>query len=140
MKVSYGIFPNCSEAVFRFYTLDVKKAKKILKAFVKVCCPDFKLPKIEKIEDIDGVSFPASNLDGEVFLEPKRGAFVVRVGNNDISDNGDIIIDTVKKLDILVEEAETSPNLERKYARDCTCGITFFDGYPKRLVRVRDSG
>lgn len=47
--------------------------------------------------------------------------FVLRIGNNDICEGE--FTETVVKLGIDVEEAETSPGLCEKYARDCMCGV-----------------
>ncbi|MEM2914579.1 MAG: hypothetical protein QXH91_04160 [Candidatus Bathyarchaeia archaeon] len=136
MKIFYGIPANCSEAVFRFYTVDVKEIKTILKAFIESCCTEegYTMPEIEKPEDVDGIVFPAVNEDGECIFEPELNAFVLRVRNNDVSET---TIDAVKRLGIFVEEAENSPRLREEYARDCTCGERFFDGYPKLLKRTK---
>lgn len=63
-----------------------------------------------------------------ITIEKDKKAFRLNIGNNDISDNKTGWTDTIKALGIKVEEAEYSEDLA-EYARDCTCGITFFDGY-----------
>lgn len=81
------------------------------------------------MEDVEKVSFCACAGLGsgltECHWEPDRKAFVLCIGNNDISPDGEGCR-TVQELGINVEEAETSPSLTRRWARDCTCGIRFF--------------
>lgn len=66
--------------------------------------------------------------DAIITIEKDKKSFRLNIGNNDISENNTGWIDVVKDLGIKVEEAEYSKNLQ-KYARDCTCGNTYFDGY-----------
>jgi len=68
--------------------------------------------------------------DNEAIITIEKGkkAFRLNIGNNDISDNKTGWIDKIKALGIKVEEAEYSEDLS-KTARDCTCGITYFDDY-----------
>lgn len=134
MKVESGLNPNCSEAVFRFYTEDTEVARKILQAFADEVAsvnehPVEIIPSISKMEDVQNISFGACAGLGEPVTkchwEPDRGAFVLCIGNNDIAPDGEGC-ETVRKLGIKVEEAETCNSLA-KYARDCTCGIVFFE-------------
>jgi len=61
-----------------------------------------------------------------VTIEQDKGAFRFNIGNNDIEDNRTGWIEKIKAMGISTEEAETCDDL-RQYARDCTCGIRFFD-------------
>ncbi len=136
MKISLGINPNCSEATFRFYVRDPAVMEKVLRAFAE--CSSQRLDiHLTKPEDVNKVTWPACNWDAECFFEPHLDAFVLRVGNNDLSDSVDNgngqAIELVKSLGIPVEEAEFSPVLDAKYSRDCCCGIVWFDGYKKLL-------
>ena len=142
MKIEVGLSPNCSEAVFRFYTLDPGQAREILQAFAKEVAGGNghvaeDIPPIERIEEVEKVRFAACAGLGEPItqchVEKDLGAFVLCIGNNDLSPEGEACA-TVKRLGIKVEEAETSPSLVRQYARDCTCGIVWFDGYAGRVV------
>jgi hypothetical protein len=191
MKVEYGLNPNCSEAVFRFYTLEPRRMQEILQAladeidantgfdphkgqkiplferaeqyatkFVRVTDEDYagahraaaearskrdrgmitdrELEEMigKAYDDLHKKKYPAGTLlrccagmgDNEcvVTLEKRRGAFVLNIGNNDISENKTGWVEKVTGLGIQVEEAERSQELCRQYARDCTCGITFF--------------
>jgi len=140
MKLTLGINPNCSEAIFRFFTRDPKVIEQILKTYAQCSASyedstDPESIHVTKPEDVNSITWPACNENAECFWEPHLNAFVLRVGNNDLTENEnkDTIADIVKSLGIFVEEADTSPALHDKYARDCTCGIRFFDGYPKRI-------
>jgi hypothetical protein len=64
-------------------------------------------------------------------VNKRKGYFTLNIGNNDITDGA--WIDIVKTMGIWVEEAEFSKALE-KIARDCTCGITYFNGYDKLIT------
>lgn len=134
MKVSLALNPNCSEAVFRFWTADPEQIRQIVQAYMNETSPGSKAPVLKKAEDVGQVRFSACNHDGECIFEPELGAFVLRVGNNDLREGGANAF--VKSLGIVVEEAETSPELDEQYARDCTCGAVFFDGYERRKLGV----
>ncbi|MBM4082720.1 MAG: hypothetical protein FJ278_23640 [Planctomycetes bacterium] len=86
------------------------------------------VPVIPRMADVRQVSFVACAGINEPLTkcvwEPHRKAFVLCIGNNDIAPDGEGCR-TVRKLGIKVEEAETSKSVAR-YARDCTCGIVFF--------------
>ena len=134
MKVEQGFNPNCSEAVFRFYSEDPQIAHKILQAFADEVAETNEHPAeivstFERMLDIEKVSFSACAGLGEpvtkCIWEPKLKAFVLCIGNNDIAPDGKGC-QTVRDLRIRVEEAETCKDLQR-YARDCTCGNVFFD-------------
>jgi hypothetical protein len=126
--------PNCSEAVFRFWTVDPEQIRKIVQAFVdEAGDPKITVPALKSPEDVDGIRFDACNHNGECIFEPKLGAFVLRVGNNDLQGRA---ANFVKSLGVVVEEAETSPELNKKYARDCCCGIIHFKDYEKRKVGI----
>ncbi len=134
MQVETGLNPNCSEAVFRFYTEDPKVAHKILQAFADEVAganrrPAKTVPAFRKMEEIEKVSFSACAGMGEpvtkCIWEPKRKAFVLCIGNNDIAPDGKGC-NTVRGLGVRVDEAETCKDL-LTYARDCTCGSVFFD-------------
>jgi len=58
-------------------------------------------------------------------VNKKKGCFTLNIGNNDIQGSWP---EVVKAMGIKVEEAEYSKALQ-KIARDCCCGITYFDGY-----------
>lgn len=140
MEIGRGVNPNCSEAVFRFYTLDPKKMYGILSAVLRSVndalgnSPDKRdrVPKFSDPERYDDFSFPAINHNGFVTVEPKRGSFVLCCGNNALTDESSwrfAVIDN----EVYIEEAERSGGLTDEYARDCTCGIEFFPDYPRRL-------
>lgn len=140
MEVEKGINPNCSEAVFRFYTLDPEEMHAILSAILRSvnnalrdfpdkCNP---VPKFSDPESYNGFSFPAINHNGFVTVEPKRGSFVVCCGNNALTDDDSWRYAVIDR-DVYVEEAEHSEELKSEYARDCTCGIEFFPDYPRLL-------
>jgi len=169
--------PNCSEAVFRFYTLDPKKIRFILQAIADEISANTeveefknqKIPLFKTAEEYDTnwsgeTSYSTKHLeafrkaenqeewaklreeiskreypnvllrsvaglgDNEaiITIEKDKGAFRLNIGNNDISNNTTGWIEKIKSLGIKVEEAETCPELQ-KYARDCTCGIVFFE-------------
>jgi len=102
--------------------------QKILQGIAHSVGSGQQIPLLERAEEYESISIPACNGDGEIFVERQQGTFVLRIGNNDVSDNGGWT-EVVKRMGIEVEEAEHSPALAKKYARDCTCGIRFFDGY-----------
>jgi hypothetical protein len=106
--------------------------EKVLRAFAECSSQRLNI-RLTRPEDVTKVTWPACNGDAECFWEPHLDAFVLRVGNNDLSDNADGTIELVKSLGIPIEEAEFSPALDAKYSRDCTCGIVWFDGYDKLL-------
>ena len=133
MKVSLALNPSCSEAVFRFFTVDPEQIRAIVQAFANETNRDFAVPPLKHPEDVGNVRFSACNYDGECFFEPDLGAFVLRVGNNELQGQA---AEFVKSLEIVVEEAETSPELDKKYARDCTCGNVHFKGYEKRKISI----
>ena len=154
--------PNCSEAVFRFYTLEPEKIQAILQALADEIYrndPYYghqKIPLFERAEDYQTVVKWREEQVGDttirvpryenvllracagmgdpecvITIERDKGAFVLNIGNNDISENTTGWVEKVMAMGIRVEEAERSPSLARKYARDCTCGITFFpEDYP----------
>jgi hypothetical protein len=182
MEIEMGLNPNCSEAVFRFYTVDPKQIQAILQALADEVSAnsDFgghkeqKIPLFTTAQEYDSgfhrlteeeseaqakkragerakgkevpadwhtykrVLFYACEGLGDnacsVTIEQDRGAFVLNIGNNDISENTTKWVEKVVEMGIKVEEAEFSPSLNEKYARDCTCGITFFEGQPN-LIR-----
>jgi hypothetical protein len=160
MKIEYSLNPNCSEAVFRFYTLEPEKIQKVLQALADEINANTGLgqdiplldsaeeyqTKVTKVpERISGTTFNVRKYENsllsccaglgdnecQVTVEKKNGAFVLNIGNNDICDDNTKWIEKVMEMGIKVEEAERSPSLAQKYARDCTCGITFFpENYP----------
>ena len=123
---------NCSEAVFRFYTLDPEKMHKILSWIAEEVRADgIDVPEIPEFEDpkqYESVVIPAVNYDGVVTVEEDKGAFRLNIGNNSISPNTTGWIEKIIQLGIEVEEAEFSEELS-KLARDCTCGIRYFTDY-----------
>jgi len=72
-----------------------------------------------------------------VTVDKDKKYFTVNIGNNWISNNRTGWVEGVKDMDIKVEEAEYSAELV-KIARDCTCGITYFDGYPGLIKDDKD--
>jgi hypothetical protein len=133
MRIETGLHANCSEAVFRFYTGNPKVAHQILQAFADEVAeanehPAQIIPEFQEMEKIKQVSFSACAGLGEpvtkCIWEPKLKAFVLCIGNNDISPDGKGC-SAVRRLGISVEEAETCKDVQR-YARDCTCGMVFF--------------
>lgn len=111
--------------------------EQVLRAFAE--CSGEKLDvHLTRPEDVGKVAWPACNGDAECIWEPRLDAFVLRVGNNDLSDavdkGDDLAFELVKNLGLRVEEAETSPALDETYGRDCTCGIVWFEGYSERMV------
>jgi len=142
MKIEIGVNPNCSEAVFRFHTEDTEVARKILQAFANEVAAAYRnppetIPCLTKIQQVEGIFFGACAGLGEPVTrcryEPQKKAFVLCIGNNDLSPDGEGCR-TVRELGIKVEEAETSPSLAKKWARDCTCGIEWLTEYPGRIV------
>ena len=94
MKIESGLHPNCSEAVFRFYTEDPKVAHRILQAFADEVAeanehPAEIIPEFQEMEKVKQVTFGACAGMGEpvtkCIWEPKRKAFILCIGNNDIS-------------------------------------------------------
>ena len=133
MQAEQGLNPNCSEAVFRFYTDAPEIAHNILQAFADEVAeanahPSEIVPEFKTMEGIEKVSFSACAGLGEpvtkCIWEPKKKAFVLCIGNNDIAPDGKGC-EKVRQLGIRVQEAETCKDLQR-YARDCTCGNVFF--------------
>jgi len=134
VRIESGLHPNCSEAVFRFYTEDPKVAHRILQAFADEVAETNEhsaeiVPEFQDMEKIKQVSFGACAGLGQpvtkCIWEPKLKAFVLCIGNNDISPDGKGC-QTVRDLKIRAQEAETCKDLQ-KYARDCTCGNVFFE-------------
>jgi hypothetical protein len=132
--IERALNPNCSEAVFRFYTDQPQMAHEILQAFANEVAranehPAQIIRSLAAMEDVKKVSFLACagvrKPRTKCHWEPELKAFVLCIGNNDISPDGEGC-ETVRKLGIKVEEAETCPSV-RKYARDCTCGAVFFE-------------
>ena len=162
--------PNCSEAVFRFHTVDPEKMNYILQAIAdeisanndfwdKQTVPKYKSAKDyetpyggrpsysweelwnddngksweQKREEAQNRSYPKGSLlyacaglgDNEAIVKVNETDFTLNIGNNDISPNQTGWIEKIKKLGILVDEAETDESLKR-IARDCTCGIVYF--------------
>jgi hypothetical protein len=163
--------PNCSEAVFRFHTVDLDKMQYILQAIADEVCanndfwgkqnvPKYKTAKEyetpyggkpsysqeslwdksderpweEKREEAQRKSYPNGSLlyacaglgDNEAIIRVNDSNFTLNIGNNDITPNKTGWIEKIKKLRIKVDEAETDDSLQA-IARDCTCGIRFFD-------------
>jgi hypothetical protein len=142
MRIEMCLSPNCSEAVFRFYTEDPQIARRILQAFAnEVAHANHEIPEevlaLVSIKDVESIRLSACAGLGdpltECHYESEKKAFVLCIGNNDISADGEGC-HTVKKLGVKVEEAETSPSLAKRWARDCTCGIVYFDDYSGRIV------
>ena len=87
--------------------------------------PEYKKAKdYEKINILNCAGLGSN--DSVVKIEKK--AFTLNIGNNDISENKTGWVEVVKDMGIKVEEAEYSQSL-KDIARDCTCGIVYFDGY-----------
>jgi len=195
MRIEYGINPNCSEAVFRFYTLEPKKIHTILQSIANEISneTDFtphkkqKIPLLKNADDYDTNYHKATNQeydthykiisvlaakrnkqnatkkeiaeaekalkieyerfrklqyrnsvslkacaglgdnDAIITVEKENGSFRLNIGNNDIQNNKTNWIEKVKALDIKIEEAEVGENNLKDYARDCTCGVVFFE-------------
>ena len=143
MRCEQGVNPNCSEAVFRFYTEDPKVAHQILDAFAQEVAevnkhPAEVIPEFQQMEDVKRISFSACAGMGEpvtkCIWEPKKKAFVLCIGNNDIAPDGKGC-EKVRELGVKVEEAEVCKDL-LKYARDCTCGNIFFDDLAPQQERA----
>ena len=104
-----------------------------------VLAPDSLRGAPHDLRDVEKVTFAACAHLGsgltEFPWEPDRNAFVLRVGNNDISPEGEGC-QTVRKLGVKVEEAETSPSLARRWAPDRTCGIESFAEHLGRMGSV----
>lgn len=151
MKVEVGFHASCSEAVFRFYTLKPKKVQKILQAIqdeVRGAYPGDKdwvgddVPLYEKAEMYEeGTLINACAGLGDnnavIKVEKDKGAFTLNIGNNDLGANGGAWIDVVKALGIKVQEAESCKELQ-EIARDCCCGIQWFEGY-KGLIKDKEA-
>lgn len=164
--------PNCSEAVFRFHTVEPEKMRDILQSISdeisanndfwgRQMIPLYKTAKEyeipyggkpsycqehlwdqndnrpweEKMEEARTKSYPNGSLlyacaglgDNEAIIDvnEEEGYFTLNIGNNDIIPNKTGWIEKIKKLGIRVDEAETDERLQ-KLARDCTCGIVYF--------------
>ena len=98
------------------------------------------MPVIVSIKDVESARFSACAGLGEpvteCHYEPEKKAFVLCIGNNDISAEGEGG-QTVRTLGVKVEEAETIPSLAKRWARDCTCGNLYFDDYTGRIVEKK---
>jgi len=196
------IIPNCSEAVFKFFTTDVKRIQTILQAIkdeidshyskseldrwqkrgqipllkdhrmydtgwngeleyhgseademnrqrviinkrvedgeldeatAQSMLLELEMRKTKKIYPNSMIKACAGLGDNDSIITAEDDGIVLNVGNNDISDNDTGWIDVVKDMGIPVAEAEHSAKL-REMARDCTCGITYFDGYDKLIT------
>ena len=98
------------------------------------------IKKFDEIEEkIRKKSYPNSMLkacaglgDNDAVITVQKDGFVLNIGNNDISQDTTKWTGKVEKMGIKVSEAEYSKELMDK-ARDCCCGITFFDGYGKLI-------
>ena len=165
MKIEQGLNPNCSEAVFRFYTLEPKKIQTILQAIANEISAtegdnipawkNQKVPLFKTAEEYDskwnkkgkasysGGTYGKTLLkacaglgDNEavVTIEKDKGAFVLNIGNNSISEDKTGWVEKIQDIGIKVIEAEggnkESDELREKYARDCCCGVTF--GFERR--------
>jgi hypothetical protein len=78
----------------------------------------------------DSILYACAGLgDNEAIIKvnEEEKYFTLNIGNNDIEPNETKWIEKIKKLGIKVDEAETDESLQ-KLARDCTCGIVYFDG------------
>lgn len=177
MRIEKGFEVNCSEAVFRFYTVEPKEIQKILESIrlsvlhnkdawkngCKKPIPLFKkaemydtgytgkpsyalvyeggkgdkeIKQVMSHEEAIKKAYPKGSLmevcaglgDNEVIVTVNKDNFTLNIGNNDI---GKEWVETVKSMGIEVEEAEYSEEL-RNIARDCTCGLVFFEGYSGR--------
>ena len=151
MRIEVGFQPSCSEAVFRFHTVDPKNVRIILQALadeVQAHYPDdekwrkestktvSKQIDVSKYEDVNIRNCAGlGDNDTVISVDKKKGYFTVNIGNNDISDDKTGWKDVIKGLKIKIQEAEYSKELT-DLARDCTCGITYFDGY-KGLIKDR---
>lgn len=154
MEISIGVTPNCSEAVFRFYTLDPFTMQKILNAFATEVSQVYRkwrkrgeavpegwdeqeVPLYGTPIQYEGIALQSCAGLGDngalVTVETDIGAFVLNIGNNDIKPDG-LGCQTVRRLGVAVEEAESSPLLYHAYARDCTCGIHFFGDYEHLVI------
>lgn len=131
MNINEGPQPNCSEAVFRFYTLDPKEMWKIISGITRSLryTEIEEVPKFNDPEDYDGFSFSKY---GIVTVQENMNAFIVNCKNNHLSDH---FTDVVMDLDISVEEGESSDKLYSNFARDCTCGKIWFNDYEKQLSK-----
>jgi len=163
--------PNCSEAVFRFHTVEPEKMHYILQAIAdeistnnnfweKQTVPKYKKAKDyetpyggkpsysqeslwdeddgksweQKREEAQLKSYPKGSFlyacaglgDNEAIVRVNDSNFTLNIGNNDIEPNKTKWIEKIKELGIKVDEAESDESLQ-KIARDCTCGIVFFD-------------
>jgi len=148
MRVEFNLNPNCSEAVFRFYTLEPKEIQYILQAIAdevyenNKCWDKAEIPLFKTAEEYEKQTliYSCAGLgenESRVTIEKEKNAFVLNIGNNDISNNTTGWIEKIKKTGIKVQEAEYCEELKEKYARDCTCGITYFDGY-KGLIKDKE--
>jgi hypothetical protein len=153
MKIEKGLNPNCSEAVFRFYTTKPKDIQFILQAFADEISategdnvPSWKNQKVPiyKKAEMYATKFDKKdNYYGNVILkdcaglgdneavvtiEKDKKAFVLNIGNNSISENKTGWVQIIKGLGIRViepEDPKEGKELQDKYARDCCCGIEY---------------
>ncbi|MEO0126321.1 MAG: hypothetical protein ABIL44_01055 [candidate division WOR-3 bacterium] len=102
MLIERNLQPNCSEAVFRFYTLDPKQIHFILQAIAdevshnckiwgKQVIPEFKTAEeYETKYNSHPLLYAIAGLgDNEclIVIEKDKRAFRLNIGNNEISDN-----------------------------------------------------
>jgi hypothetical protein len=86
--------------------------------------------------------------DNEAVITVKEDSFILNIGNNDIQIEEKVDttgpryeklkkkptwVELVVSMGLKVQEAEYSEELT-DLSRDCTCGVTFFDGYDKLIV------
>lgn len=138
------LYSNCSESVFRFHTIEPEKMQEILQLIADEI--DIKydekqiVPLLKKAKDYEGIGMITGcaglgDQNAVIKVNKLKKFFTLNIGNNDISDNSTGWVDSIKAMDIKVEEAECDKVLS-KLARDCTCGITYgFQSEEEKLPR-----
>jgi hypothetical protein len=137
------LYPNCSESVFKFYVTDPQEIRKILQLIADEISANSgyephqnqKVPLFMNTKEYEGSGLlqACAGLGNDSVIRIGNGGFTLNIGNNDISQDSTGWVEAIEKMGIYVEEAEHSKGLEAK-ARDCTCGITYFDGYDKLIT------
>ncbi|OIO64141.1 hypothetical protein AUJ83_00160 [Candidatus Woesearchaeota archaeon CG1_02_33_12] len=93
------------------------------------------VPLFKNVSDYENVNIlncaGLGDNNSVINVNKSKGYFTLNIGNNDIGDSN--WQDVVMGLGIYVEEAESSKELQ-SLSRDCTCGLTFFDGYDKLIT------
>ena len=152
MRIEKGFQPSCSEAVFKFWTVKPEEVRDIIQGLANEVDSFYKkdgdteqqkwrkgtvkkVPLYNDIEKYGNLNIRScaglGDNDCVIHIKPGKGYFTLNIGNNDIQEG--YFTEDIRTMGIWVEEAEYSKDL-KKIARDCTCGIRFFDGYDRLIT------